>query len=85
MIPEDSWKRLIDVYSGRQPEDVFAFTNAQMISYFVEKIFADGAPVNDDKSLNNSPLSLFRCGHIQDIKVSLANSFLNFLPSACQR
>jgi len=49
IIPEDSWKRLKDVYSGRQPEDVFAFINAQMISYFVDKIFADGAPVNDVK------------------------------------
>jgi len=78
MIPEDSWKRLKDVYSGRQPEDVFAFTNAQMISYFVERILADGAPANDVKSLNNSAMSLFRCGHIQDIKVSRANNFLNF-------
>ena len=77
LIPEDSWKRLKDIYSGRQPEDVFVFTNAQMISYFVERTLADGEPANDVKALNNSAMSLFRCGHIQDIMISQANGFLN--------
>ena len=77
LIPEDSWKRLKDIYSGKQPEDVFVFTNAQMISYFVERILADGEPANDVKALNNSAMSLFRCGHIQDIMISQANGFLN--------
>jgi len=78
LISKDGWKRLKDVYSGRQPEDIFVFTNAQMISYFVQKTLADDEPANDVKSLNNSAMSQFRCGHIQDIKVSRANSFLNF-------
>ena len=72
LIPEDSWKRLKDIYSGRQPEDVFVFTNAQMISYFVERTLADGEPANDAKALNNSAMSLFRCGHIQDTMISQA-------------
>ena len=78
LIPEDNCERLKDVYSGRQPEDVFVFTNAQMISYCVERILADGGPANDMKALNNSATSLFRCGHMQDIKVSRAIGLLNF-------
>ena len=48
-----------------------------MISYFVERTLADGEPANDVKALNNSAMSLFRCGHIQDIMISQANGFLN--------
>ena len=53
---------------------MFVFTNAQMISYCVERILADGGPANDMKALNNLAMSLFRCWHIQDIKVSQAIS-----------
>ena len=29
----------------------------------------DGMPANDMKAIDSSALNLFRCGHIQDIKV----------------
>ena len=41
-IPEDIARRGLDIHSGRQSDDGFVFTNAQMISYFVERTNADG-------------------------------------------
>ena len=48
---------------------MLSFTNAQIINYFVIKNMVDGMPANDMKVIDSSALNLFRCGHIQDIKV----------------
>ena len=47
----------------------WAFTNAQIISYFVTRTADDGLPVADFKSLNNSAGNLYHCGHVQKIEV----------------
>ena len=75
---EYNWRELKELFSGKGPEEVFAFTNAQMISYFVERTVTDGKPASDVKAMNKSALSLFQCGHIQDIKVSQDSSHLRF-------
>ena len=51
-------------------DQVFSFTNAQMISYFVTRTADDGLPMGDFKSVNNSASNLFRCGHLQQIQVA---------------
>ena len=45
---------LKEVFSGKDPEDVFTFTNAQMISYFVVRMATDGNPASDVKAMNKS-------------------------------
>ena len=69
MLKDDTWKELKEVFSGKDPEDVFTFTNAQIISYFVVRMATDGNPASDVKAMNKSALSLFQCGHILDIMV----------------
>ena len=48
---------------------MFSFTNAQIINYFVVRTAVDGMPVSDMKAINISAQNLFRCGHIEDIRV----------------
>ena len=48
----------------------FSFTNAQIINYFVVSTAMDGMPACDMKAINNPEMYLFRCGHIQDIRVN---------------
>ena len=50
-------------------DNCFEFTNAQIISYFVSRTADDGLPASDFKSVNSSALSLFRCDHVQKIRV----------------
>ena len=60
VVPTDGWQDLTQVY--RSTSQVFGFTNAQEISYFVTRTADDGLPMGDFKSVNNSASSLFRCG-----------------------
>ena len=75
MLKDDSWKDLKEVFSGKM---CLHFTNAQMISYFVVRMATDGNPASDLKAMNKSALSLFQCGHIQDIMVYRDKSSLHF-------
>ena len=84
MLKDDSWNELKEVFSGKDPEDVFTFTNAQMISYFTVRMATDGNPASDVKAMNKSALSLFQCGHIQDIMVYRDKSN-HSKPSVCQK
>ena len=54
----------------------WAFTNAQIISYFVTRTADDGLPVADFKSLNNSAGNLYHCGHVQKIEVCYEATFI---------
>ena len=47
------------MFSGKDPEDVFTFTNPQMISYFIVRMATDGNPASDVKAMNKSALGLF--------------------------
>ena len=60
-MPNDGWIDIKKAY--------LAFTNAQIISYFVTRTVDDGLPAADFKSINNSACSLYRCGHVQKIEV----------------
>ena len=51
------------------PQQVIAFTNAQMISYFVTRTADDGMPVGDFRSLNKSAYYIFHCGNVQEVEV----------------
>lgn len=68
-IPSGDWQALKDAFVGKAPDQMFSFSNAQIINYFVVRTAVDGMPVSDMKAINNSAQNLFRCGHIQDIKV----------------
>ena len=59
MLKNDTWKELKEVFLGKDPEDVFTFMNAQMISHFVVRMATDGNPASDVKAMNKSALSLF--------------------------
>ena len=78
MLKDDSWKELKEVFSGKDPEDMFTFRNAQMISYFVVRMATDGNPASDLKAMNKFALSLIQCGHIQDIMVYRDKGSLHF-------
>ena len=76
-----SWQPLKDVFAGKQPCQALSFTNAQIINYFVLRKAVDGMPANDMKAINTSALNLFRCGHVQDIRVCF-NKLL-FIQAKC--
>ena len=46
------------------------FSNSQIITYFVTRTSIDGLPANDLKAINNSAQNLFKCDHVQDIKIA---------------
>ena len=70
-IPENlTWQKLQETFTGSNSKEVFSFTNANIISYFVVRTAVDGMPSSDVKSINNSALNLFRCGHVQDMMIS---------------
>ena len=67
--PTDGWQPLKEAFIGKDSHEGFSFTNAQIINYFVVRTAVDGKPAADMKAINSSAMNLFRCGHIQDIRV----------------
>ena len=72
---KDSWQLLKEAFAGKVSNDIFTFTNANIISYFVMRAAVDGMPANDMKAINSRALTLFRSGHIQRIKGPLSHFF----------
>lgn len=66
-IPSIKWQPL------KTGNKQLLFTNAQIINYFVLRTALDGLPASDMKSINDSALNLFRCGHVQDINLQCDN------------
>ena len=62
-----SWQNIRTMY--KSPSDIPQFSNAQIVSYFVTRTVSDGIASSDFKSINQSALHLFRCGHVQSIEV----------------
>ena len=50
--PADGWQELPEVYGS--DDQVFGFTNAQLVTYFVTRTADDGLPLGDFKSINSS-------------------------------
>ena len=50
------------------------FSNSQIITYFVTRTSIDSLPANDLKAINNSAQYLFKCSHVQYIKVANENN-----------
>ena len=62
-LPTDGWEDI------KQASNLgLRFNNAQIITYFVTRT-ADGLPVEDFKSINDSAFNLYICGHVQEIQV----------------
>ena len=59
---------LKEIIDSQHP--ILMFSNSQIITYFVTRTSIDGLPANDLKAINNSAQNLFKCGHVQDIKVA---------------
>lgn len=58
------------------PSSVPRFTNAQIVTYFVTRTVTDKLPSSDFKSLNQSAVDLFRCGHVQHVEASSSSRSL---------
>ena len=67
-VPADGWQELSEVYGSA--DQVFGFTNVQIVTYFVTRTADDGLPMDDFKFINNSAAYLFCCGHVQRIQVA---------------
>ena len=64
VLPTDGWEDI------KQASNLgLRFNNAQIITYFVTRTADDGLPVGDFKSINDSALNLYVCGHVQEIQV----------------
>ncbi len=61
------WQSIKDAFTAKQVH--LSFTNAQIINYSVARTAVDGMPASDLQAINSSALNLFRCGHVQDIKM----------------
>ena len=65
---KDNWQLLKEAFAGNASNDIFTFTNANIVSYFVMRAAVDCEPANDMKAINSRALNLFCSGHIQRIK-----------------
>ena len=72
-IPEDGFENVTKAYSS--PADVPQFNIGHIVTYFVNRTVCDGLPTADLKSVNKSAENLFRCGHVQEIKICSTNKF----------
>ena len=59
-IPSGDWQTLKDALAGKAPEQMFSFSNAQIMNYFVVGTAVDGMPVSDMKVIDSSAQNLFR-------------------------
>ena len=76
------WKPLKEAFPWN-PVTSFSFTNAEIINYFMSRTAVDGLPASDTKGMNKSALNLFRCGHIQDIRVCYTSQKQLSIKSNC--
>ena len=65
--PADGWCDIRQAW--KSPQEVPCFTNGHIVQYFVTRTVHDGLPASDFKSINQSALYLYRCGHVQNIEV----------------
>ena len=79
--PADGWQELTEAYGS--DDQVFGFTNAQLVTYFVTRTADDGLPLGDFKSINSSAEKLFCCGHVQNIQVAQDTEDTFFLRADC--
>ena len=64
----NDWLMLKEAFVGKAPHQIFSFTNANIINYFVVRTAVDGMPSDDIKAINSRALNLFWSGHIQCIR-----------------
>ena len=79
--PANGWQEISKVYGSA--DQVFGFTNAQLVTYFVTRTADDGLPLGDFKSINSSAEKLFCCGHVQNILVAEDTVDTFFLRADC--
>ena len=65
--PADGWCDIKQAW--KSPQEVPCFTNGHIVQYFVTRTVHDGLPAPDFKSINQSALYLYHCGHVQNIEV----------------
>ena len=68
LVSVHDWQPLKEIVDSQHP--LLMFSNSQIITYFVTRTSTDSLPVNDLKAINKSAQNLFKCGHVQDIKVA---------------
>ena len=69
-----SWNNIKTYY--KSPSEVPKFTNAHIVTYFVMRKVSDGSSCTDFKSLNQSAIDLFHCGHLQQVEIAESNGTL---------
>ena len=50
-ILSGDWQALKDAFVGKAPNQMFSFSNAQIINYFVVRTAVEGMPVSDMKAI----------------------------------
>ena len=66
-----SWKKIKTYY--KSPSNVPRFTNAHKVTSFVMRKVCDGSSCTDFKSINQSAIDLFHCGHLQQVEIAESN------------
>ena len=56
----NDWLMLKEAFVGKAPHQIFSFTNANIINYFVVRTAVDGMPSDDIKAINSRALNLLR-------------------------
>ena len=75
IFPKDlSWNNIKTYY--KSPSEVPKFTNADIVTYFVMRKVCDGSSCTDFKSINQSAIDLFHCGHLQQVEIAESNATL---------
>ena len=69
-----SWNNIKTYYKA--PYEIPKFTNAHIVTYFVMRKVCDGSSCTDFKSINQSAIDLFHCGHLQQVEIAEANGTL---------
>ena len=75
IFPKDlSWNNIKTYY--KSPSEVLKFTTANIVTYFVMRKVFDGSSCTDFKSINQSAIDLFHCGHLQQVEIAESNATL---------
>ena len=69
-----SWNNIKTYY--KSPSEVPKFTNAHIVTYFVMRKVSDESSCTDFKSINQSAIDLFHCGHLPQVEIAESNGTL---------
>ena len=78
-IPSGDWQTLKDVFVGKAPDQMFSFSNAQIINYFVVRTAVDWQTLKD-VFVGKAPDQMFSFSNTQIINYFMVRTAVDGMP-----